>query len=298
MTGSDSPVSGRRGSSQMAEVIAILRMAEMRRPEDERLFSDPLAVHFVDPARLAWMQNRPEEARAFKEAQERSAPGWSNAIRVRIRFFDDVVGRAAADGVGQIVILGAGYDTRAYRIDAITDRIRVVEVDHPGTIEKMEILARVLGTVPDHVTFVRLDLASDNLWAELDAAGYARSISTLFVLEGLAMYLPRASVENLLSGIARNAAGSSVVLDCVPRFLADGTSDREGAKTIRDSTIAIGEPILSGFAEGEVERVLAGLGFSGVTAVPASEYRDRYFGGTSATRPVSSLLTFVRAEIG
>jgi methyltransferase (TIGR00027 family) len=284
----------------MAEGIALQRYGESILPEDTRIFYDPLAVHFLDPGMVAWARDHPAETRAMVEEVERSTPGWSNSIRARVRYFDDLAERAARDGVRQMVVLGAGYDTRAYRISAVKDVVRVFEVDRPPILErKTEVITRVLGAVPDHVTAVPLDLEHEDLWKRLTRAGFSADLSTLFVLEGLLMYLPREAVERLLDGIARHAPeGSSLLFDCVPQSLADGTLEQEGARNILAYTVERGEPILSGFAEGEVEPFLARLGFSGVTVVTSSEYGRMYYHGKNAGRPISSLLTLVRAEAG
>ena len=300
MTGSDTDRRVLEGPREMAEGIALQRYAESILPGDERIFFDPLAVHFIDPAKLEWARDHPAETRAMAEDLERRMPGWSNSIRARVRYFDDATERAARDGVRQMVVLGAGYDTRAYRIEAVKDAVRVFEVDRPPILaRKTDIITRVLGAVPAHVTAVPLDLEDEDLWDRLARAGFSAELSTLFVLEGLVMYLPRDAVEGLLSGIARHApAGSSVLFDCVPQSLADGTLDAEGARNILAYTVERGEPILSGFAGGEVEPFLARLGFSGVTVVSSSEYGPMYYHGKNAGRRVSSLLTFVRAEVG
>jgi methyltransferase (TIGR00027 family) len=300
MTGIERAKRALEGPREMAEGIALQRYAESKLPEDERIFFDPLAVHFVDPKKIEWARDHPAETRAMAAELERTTPGWSNSIRARVRYFDDVAERAARDGVAQMVVLGAGYDTRAYRIDAVKDVVRVFEVDRPPILErKTDVITRVLGAVPGHVSAVPLDLEHMDLWESLERAGFSSELSTLFVLEGLVMYLPREAVERLFDGIARHAAkGSSVLFDCVPQSLADGTLEKEGARTILAYTVERGEPILSGFAGGEVGPFLARLGFSGVTVVPSSEYGRMYYHGKNAGRSVSSLLTLVRAEIG
>ena len=88
-----------------------------------------------------------------------------------------------------------------------------------------------------------------------------------------------------------------MLFDCVPQSLADGTLEQEGARNILAYTVERGEPILSGFAEGEIEPFLARLGISGVTVVPSSEYGRMYYHGKNSGRTVSSLLTLVRAEV-
>jgi methyltransferase (TIGR00027 family) len=300
MTRIDGAKRALEGPREMAEGIALQRYAESNLPEDVRIFFDPLAIHFVDPGKIAWARDHPAETRAMVEELERTTPGWSNSIRARVRYFDDVAERAARDGVRQMVVLGAGYDTRAYRIDAVKDAVRVFEVDRPPILaRKTDVITRVLGSVPDHVTAVPLDLEHEDLWANLARAGFSPELATLFVLEGLVMYLPRGAVERLFDGIARHAPkGSSVLFDCVPQSLADGTLEQEGARIILAYTVERGEPILSGFAEGELEPFLARLGFSGITIVPSSEYARMYYHGKNAARPVSSLLTLVHAEVG
>ena len=286
--------------SRMAEGIALQRFAESRLSEDKRIFYDPYAVHFVDKRVLEYARDHPLEAKAMAEEYERKMPGWSNSIRARVRYFDDVVESAAAEGFGQLVILGAGYDTRAYRIDGLKNRVQVFEIDHPQTIErKTEIITRIFGELPGHIVFVPLNLEYEDLWENLKKSGYSPTAKTLFVLEGLVMYLSRDAVEELFSGIARNAkVGSSILFDFVPQSLADGTSDSEGGKNIRDYTIMVGEPLRSGFTEGEIQTFLSGLGFSDVNVVPSSLYRKMYYNnGKNAERPVSSLLYFASASI-
>ncbi len=124
------------GPSRIAEGITLQRLAESMLPEDVRIFNDPYAVRFIDPAKLAWVKDHPVETQAMVEAIEKAMPGWSNSIRARVRYFDDVVQNAAGKGFSQIVILGAGYDTRAYRIPTLQGVVRVFEIDRLATLEK------------------------------------------------------------------------------------------------------------------------------------------------------------------
>jgi len=290
---------GRKGPSKMAEGIALQRMAESMLPENERIFFDPYAIHFVDHQILEWARDHPLEAKAIADEFERKMPGWSNSIRARIRYFDDVVQNVVGEGFNQMVILGAGYDSRAYCIDGLRGHIQVFEVDHPQTIErKTEIITRILGVLPEHVAFVPLNLEYEDLWENLKTSGYSPTAKTLFVLEGLVMYLSRDAVEELFSGIVRNSGdGSSILFDYIPQSFADGTSDREGGRNILDYTVMAGEPIRSGFADGEVHIFLSRLGFSGVEVIPSSVYGKMYYSGKNASRPVSGLLFFASASV-
>ena len=119
----------RNGPSKMAEGIALQRVAESMLPEDVRIFFDPYAVNFIDPVKLAWAKEHPGEIQARMEDFENRMPGWCNAIRGRIRYFDDIVQNAVGEGFSQLVILGAGYDTRVYRIGTLKGHTRVFEMD-------------------------------------------------------------------------------------------------------------------------------------------------------------------------
>lgn len=285
--------------SIIAEGIALQRMAESRLPEDIRIFFDPYAVRFIDPAKLAWAKEHPAEVQAIIEALDQQMPGWNNSIRARVRYFDDVAGNASGEGFTQVVVFGAGYDTRAYRISSLREHIRVFEVDRPETLErKTAILEAIFGHLPGHVSYIPYEIDEGNTWADLESAGFSPEKKTLFILEGLVMYLPRPAVEGLLSEIARHAGiGSAVLFDFIPQSMAEGSSDAEGGRIIRDFTISIGEPLRSGFAPGDVMPFLAGLGFGNVQVISSSSYSKMYYTGKNAGRKVSGLLSFAYATV-
>lgn len=91
----------------------------------------------------------------------------------------------------QLVILGTGYDTRAYRIKGLKEKVKVFEVDHPGTqIIKKEKIREILGSLPEHVRYVSVDFEKERLGQRLIESRYDPSSKTLFVLEGLIYYIP------------------------------------------------------------------------------------------------------------
>lgn len=283
----------------MAEGIALHRFAETMLPEDVRILSDPYAVYFLDPVKMAWAMEHPGETREMAEEIERRMPGLANAIRARIRYFDDIVRDAPGKGFSQIVILGAGYDTRAFRIDTLKGGTKIFEIDRSDTqVRKTGIITKVFGRLPDGVAFLPLDMARDRCWEPLQDSGWDPGQKTLFLLEGLVMYLPRPAVLDLLAGIAAHAgAGSAVLFDFMPQSLADGSSEAEGGQNIREWTVRIGEPILSGFDGGEVVPVLAGLGFTGVEILSSQAFASAYYTGKNAGRKVSGLMSIAYATV-
>jgi len=288
----------KKGPSKMAEMIALHRVVESSLPEGRRICYDPYALYFIDPNTLEFARKNPQKVKEMKEHYERLFPGLGNSIRARVRYFDDFVKASLADGVEQLVILGAGYDTRAYRIDGCRN-IRVFEVDHPATqVIKQEKIKRIFGQLPGHVLYVPVDFECDNLGEKLLEKGYDRSKKTLFVLEGLIMYIPPISVDETLSFIVRfSGKASRIIFDYYPKSLVDGTSDLEAAANVRKYVADQGEPLLFGIEENDVEAFLARRGFSQIESVTSEDYRKAYFQGANKERTVSNLLYFAHASV-
>lgn len=286
----------RKGPSKMAEMIALHRVAESALPEGIRICYDPYAVHFVDPETLSFARKNPEKAKAMREHYELLFPGLASSIRARVRYFDDFAKASIEDGLEQLVLLGAGYDTRAYRIKGLNE-IKVFEVDHPKTQDvKIEKIKKIFGSLPGHVVYVPVDFESEDLGQKLLEKGYIKSQKTLFIMEGLLMYIPPKTVDEMLSFIVKNSGkGSSIIFDYYPQSVVDGTNELEVAKNILNYVIQQGEPLLFGIKEGEVEAFLAQRGFSKIQNVTSEDYKRTYFHGTNKDRAVCNLLYFAHA---
>lgn len=289
----------RKGSSKMAELIALHRVAESALPESQRICYDPYAVHFVDPETLEFARKNPEKTKAMREHYERLFPGLGNSIRARVRYFDDFVIAAAGEGMEQLVILGAGYDTRPYRIEKLkgNSNVKVFEVDHPETQSlKKEKIEMIFGGLPDHIVYVPVDFEMEGIDQKLPGNGYDRSKKTLFLMEGLVMYIPPMAVDEMLSFIVNDSAkGSEVLFDYFIQSVVDGTSGTE--KNMRDFAAQQGEPFLFGIEDGAAEAFLKERGFSRVQNVTSDDYKNAYFCGANKDRAVCSLLSFVHAVV-
>ncbi len=289
----------RTGPSKMAAGIAMHRAHETQKPEDERICYDPYALRFVDPAILQYAAAHAKEAQRKYDEMERAFPGLGNSIRARVRYFDDFVERMCGEGLQQLVILGAGYDTRAYRLAGLKENVRVFEMDHPDTQAfKTEKIREILGALPDHVVYVPVDFESESAGDRLYASGYSPDKKTLFLLEGLIMYLPPEAVDETFAFIRRSSGpGSAVLFDYYPCSVVDGTDTRPVAANIRAFTAHQGEPLKSGIPDGGVEAFLAARGFSNIRNVTGEDYRRMYFHGKNSDRQICDLLSFVSAEV-
>lgn len=163
-------------ASRTAEYVAFFRALESVRPPGARLFSDPFALRFLRPSlRAAVCAARlPGLGAGIAWIADRRLPGARTSGIARTRLIDDAVEQAVRDGVGQVVILGAGFDCRAYRLPALCAAL-VFEVDHPAThAVKLARLRGALAAVPAHVRFVAMDFNTQPLADTLRAAGLAR----------------------------------------------------------------------------------------------------------------------------
>lgn len=278
--------------------VLLIRHSESRRPESERICYDPYAIYFINSEILEWAAKNPEEVKTMQEQRERFLPGLDNTTRARVRYFDDFVKRSFEEGIGQLVILGAGYDTRDIRIEGAM-KINVFEVDHPATqAVKVEKIKKIFGSLPDHVVYVPADLVIDDLGQRLLEKGYDVSKKTLFLMEGLLYYLPPKTVDEILSFIVRKSGkGSSILFDYFPESVVDGSSELEIGRNIRRYLAAMGEPLLFGIKEGTVETFLAERGFSQVRNVITEDYKKAYFQGVNEGRTLISLQYFAHAVV-
>jgi len=138
-------------ASYTAGVMATHRAIEMVRPPEEQVCKDPFAIHFLSPEFVAILKNREQLTTLAKDSTQKF-PGINCAVIARTRFIDEIVLQHLEEGLAQIVILGAGYDCRAYRIEGIKEKVTVFEVDHPFTQQmKVQKMAEVLGEKPGHV---------------------------------------------------------------------------------------------------------------------------------------------------
>jgi len=284
--------------SKTAMVALFNRLGESQKPEGERICYDPYAVYFINKEFLDWVTHNPDKVIALRDENERLNPGFGNSIIARVRYFDDFTQRSLERGIEQLVILGAGYDSRAYRIEGLK-RIRTFEVDHPSTQDiKIMKIKDLFGTMPDGVAYVSADLAEDDLFQKLIGKGYDPSKKTLFLMEGLIYYIPPAAVERMLSSIVKNSAkGSAILFDYLSRSVVDGSTHLEAGRNLQKGMAKSGEPFRFGIDDGMVEEFLSNRGFSQIANVTGQEYKEAYFQGKNKDRAVSELLSFAHAVI-
>jgi methyltransferase (TIGR00027 family) len=186
----------------------------------ERILTDELAEPILPFDSRLWVRLLRPLNRWIVRKTEAKVPGLWGGIMTRKRYIDDAVSDCPADAV---VNLGAGFDTRAYRLPALAD-VPVWEVDVPSSIDsKRRRLRKILGEVPKHVTLVPVDFDREDLASALAAAGHPADAVTFFIWEGVTQYLSEAGFDATFGFLARAAAGSRLVFTYTPRDFIEGT---------------------------------------------------------------------------
>ncbi len=238
---------------------------------------DYLAERLLDEELKSLNESCADLDRPFAEAyaDRTRGPAAFNTLGmvVRTRHIDEALQDALADGMEQVVILGAGLDTRAYRFHDGHPAAHFFEVDSPATqSDKRERVERVFGTTPEHVTFVPVDFETQSLAEELAAAGFDASARTFYVWEGVTMYLTADAIDATLEFVTEHSApGSEIVFDYVYKELIDGTfpEPSSDAGTAAGATDAVGRAMAVRHSAGadagfsRRARIRDGFGFSG-----------------------------------
>lgn len=272
----------RNQSSLSAAGIALVRAVESERPVEEAICHDILARPFVPP----WMYRVFGFFIRIGYAEWRG-PGVNGFLVARERYIDDVLQSFLDDGLEQLVILGAGYDSRAYRFDV--SETGVFEVDHPATqADKLAKLRTIFRKVPEHVRYVPIDFNTQTLEKRLFDCGYDRSQKTLFIWQGVSMYLSGEAVDATLDFVVNHSGkGSAVVFDYIYRSVLDGIQKHSEVGGMRRYRFMTGEGLTFGIPEGALEAFLKERGFGEVKDVNADDLKARYFTGRNAGRVVA-----------
>jgi methyltransferase (TIGR00027 family) len=260
--------------------MALFRALETVQPPGRRLFDDPLAVRFLRP-RLRWVVRAARlgpVGRLVRTWIDHRWPGVRTSGAARTRFIDDVLESRLAAGLRQVVILGAGFDARAYRLAPLSGAT-VFEVDHPDTsAAKRRAVTSSLGAAPARVRFMPVDLNREALDAAMAAAGYDAARPTLFVWEGVTNYLTEAAVSDTLRWCARAAPGSQVLFTYIDRMVLEAPQSFAGTERIQAALSAAHERWTFGLHPAELAAFLAARGLALQSDVGAAEYRARYYG--------------------
>ncbi len=284
--------------SETAIATAFVRALAARDEREEMRGPDTMAEIFLpeetkrpltDPAARAWV------------LRNRLTPGTYEFMIARTAFFDHIVAEALQDNVGQVVFLGAGYDSRPYRFAPLIRDTRLFELDTRPTQQRKKELLRQAGiSLPEQLTFAPIDFDDGDLKDTLVQAGFTPHRRTVYVWEGVTYYLSAEVVDDTLSFIRENSAPrSAVAFDYASlsrQALSDGSVQQLRGHMRSQYT---SEPTRFGIREGELEGFLAQRGYEIIEHLTPAEIERKYLvrrDGSSAGN-VPALLCLVHAAL-
>ena len=259
--------------SRTARGVALLR-AVHQLLDQPQVFVDPLAVKILGHETEARLLANPRCVRS--NAQIRAA------IAVRSRYAEDMLAQAVAGGVRQYVILGAGLDTFAYRNPHTEIGLRVFEVDHPATQAwKRQCLRGIGMQVPEWLSFVPVDFATDTLDHGLKASGFREDHPAFMSMLGLVIFMPQPTVMEMLNFAASLSHGGGIAFDygAVESYLEP--NQRAQRQAVVRQAAATGEPYLTFLDPRILAADLRQMGFSNIDDCGSEEINRCYFGDRS-----------------
>jgi methyltransferase (TIGR00027 family) len=241
------------GEPSRTALAAATHRAAHQLLEGGRIFPDPLALRILNA--------EPEAVLATASAEPERSP-IRLFIACRHRVAEDRVTEAVASGTCQVVILGAGLDTGAYRSSHSPD-VTWFEVDHPDTQAWKQRRLRQTGIeVPPFLRYVSIDFETETLGERLAAAGFDAAAPSIFVWLGVVPYLTEAAIFGTLSFIAGLPGGAEVVFDYADPPVNWPTELRPMMDARAARVAAIGEAWISFFEPEPLAERLRGLGFA------------------------------------
>jgi len=255
--------------------LAFLRAVESYHPEQVRLFNDRFSRGLMPGLWKVFLL--PGLRHAIVALTERVGPGLIGSLYCRTRYIDDALRDALGAGIAQVVILGAGFDARAYRISNI-EQVHVFELDLPETQRlKQKLLEKLVGKLPAHVSLVPIDFSNQDIEDVMTAAGFRKDLKTFFIWEGVTQYLSAEAVDKTFRYMWGSAAEESeIVFTYIHQGIIDGTARSNADQKLAFSARRAGTPWIFGLAPSELAEYLTQRGLELVEEVWAPDFRTRY----------------------
>jgi methyltransferase (TIGR00027 family) len=282
--------------SNTALGAAICRLIEQYQPENTRLFHDPLVKDLVGTPTRVLMQFSSMRNLTMRQ-MDAITPGIYGVQISRTRFIDEAVQDVLSQGIEQVVILGAGLDTRPYRLAGM-EHARVFEVDLPSVQEvKKKKLHKHFGRLPQQVTFLPIDFDTQSLEAVFTGTPFDPASPAIFVWEGVTQYLSEEAVRRTLAFVATSAPGSILVFTYVLKSFIERRSDIPGAEKMMEMVAKRGSPWLFGLEPESVASYLAPFHLRLIADAGHAEHQARYFKPVGRKLVVSEIERIAQATV-
>ncbi len=279
-----------------AQGVAKQRLIETLATPGKRIINDPYAERFVFGAGLIKLMGHAVSV----WLTQKLAPGFHEHLICRTRFIDDQVQKSVAIGAEQYVILGAGYDMRAYRL-ALPSALKIYEVDQP------KVQARKCSKLPkrlpnsENISHISIEFNHQSLSKRLLAAGFNQNNFTIFTIEGLSQYISKKAFISIINELAilTENTNTILVISYVDEHLNTKPESCFGmgypnaakrAELIKGLAAKAGEPWISFYSADEIEKILSHNGFTVYEDTTLESLNSIYFSPVDRTVPTRSIM--------
>jgi methyltransferase (TIGR00027 family) len=253
---------------------AICRLIEQYQSGETRLFNDPVVKELVGAPIRFLMQFASMRNFTVKQT-DMVARGIYGVQICRTRYIDDTVQVALSQEIEQLVILGAGLDTRPYRLPGI-ERVKVFEVDLPAVQnDKKKKIQKCFGRLPEHVAFVPIDFDAQNLKTVLAGTAFNPFIPAVFIWEGVTQYITEEAVRRTLAFAGKSETGSIIVFTYVLKSIIERRSNIPDADKMMD-VVAKNAPWIFGLEPLSIQAYLQPFHLTLIADVGNADYKEKY----------------------
>ena len=288
-----------------AQGVAKQRLIESLAKPNKRIICDPYADKFVLGASIIKLMGH----KFSVWLGDKIVPGMHEHLISRTRFIDDLIEESTHNNTNQYVILGAGYDSRAYRLK-LPSKLKIFEVDQP------EVQERKLSKISDktsnmeNVTYVSIDFNHQSLSEQLLNAGFDRNRATIYTLEGVSQYIEKEALKSTLKELAKlnPNSNSKIFISYVNKlFKKDPKAcfgmgylkPEKSIKFITDQAANVGETWISFYSPREIKDMLFQNNFTLIEDKTLADLNSKYFTPVGRTIPESRIFKlehFIVAE--
>jgi methyltransferase (TIGR00027 family) len=265
-------------SSKTAQYMALFRAMETSLPRSRKLFNDPFAVTFLDTKLrcLTAVSRVPLLNRYISVLIHKRAPGALSSGIARTKYIDDLLADSVLHGTRQVIILGAGFDTRGLRLDFLKD-VKVIEIDHPDTSNfKRARLHKHVKKFPVNILFYQADFNKQSLDEVAAHSKIDFNVPTTLIWEGVTNYLTRTSIDATFRFTRNLTRDFNIIFTYIEKAVLDSPAGYEGAEKVRDILKHNEENWTFGFNPEELPGYLSRYDLKIIEDVNAAEYRKKY----------------------
>ena len=259
-------------------------------PKGKRIIEDDLALRILPSQGFVRLMKAGFMRDWMVKVTERAYPGLWSCIVCRKRYIDERLAEEAGR-TDAVVNMGAGFDTRAYRLPQLKD-VPVWEVDQPNNIaSKQTRLVKIFGRVPPHVRLAAMDFDRQDLGGVLQANGYSEDMRTFFIWEAVTQYLTEPGIRKTFAFLSKAASGSRLAFTYVRKDFIDG-QNKYGWETLYNRYVP-NHIWIFGMEPGVWPEFLKEYGWEVIEDIGYGDMAERYVkpaGRTLASTPVERMV--------